>query len=240
MISEIQEEETGVYRVRVPDPDILIAFSGREYDAGRRAEFLKRLDIREDQLALLRQVHHSNLIVVTQENLPQGNCSADGMVTEESGIALGVLTADCVPVFFWDASRRVAGITHAGWRGTYHGIVSKMIMAFRQNFASKAENIRAVLGPSIGPCCYEVGDEFSEFFPQFYIPGENSGDVTSKGHMDLPGAVLHELELAGIPSSNILNCQICTACQNKRFFSHRREERCEGRILSVIQMREGR
>ncbi len=236
-------ESSGVYTVDFFGDDVLVAFAGRNYGNKKRGKFLKEIGIAKKDLVLLKQVHSANLVLVRSggEN-HYDRTHGDGMLTSDAGIALGVLTADCVPVYFWDPEKRVIAIAHAGWRGTVHGIASKVIHAFRQNFLSKSQSIRIIFGPAIHACCYEVGGEFKEWFHDFYretlpSPTENAHDA--RGHVDLTGALKAELLAEGLLEENIHDTGICTACENDRFFSARREEGTEERILSVLSIRGG-
>ncbi|HTL46584.1 MAG TPA: peptidoglycan editing factor PgeF [Verrucomicrobiae bacterium] len=223
----------GIYQLDCFD-GVTLGFSGREFDLNRRDEFLKGLSIAAEDLVLLRQVHSANLVLVTAEKKPGRDCPADGMLTRVPGIALGILTADCVPIFFWDPARKAVGIAHAGWRGVYQGIAKKTVQAFRQNFLSRSEDIRVAIGPAIRKCCYEVGHEFEDFFPEFYARPKEEGH---NGVMDLVAAVRNDLLAEGITGGHIHDTGLCTACQNEEFYSYRREKETPERILSVICLR---
>ncbi|MBM4314175.1 MAG: laccase domain-containing protein, partial [Deltaproteobacteria bacterium] len=110
-----------------------------------------------DRLVLMGQVHGDRVFILDGEG-PPPECipECDGLITDRPGVALGVRTADCVPLLFVDPIRRVIGVAHAGWRGTALGIGSRMVDLFEQRFASRAEEIRIAIGPAIGVCCYQV------------------------------------------------------------------------------------
>ena len=229
--------EAGVYRLDFFGDKVLAVFSGRRFPADRRPAFLKALGLKPKQLFLLKQIHSANLIRIREGQSNQEVMSADGMLTSQAGAGLGILTADCVPVFFWDPERRAAAIVHAGWRGTYQGIAAKMVQAFRQNFASRSGEIRVILGPAIRECCYEVGEEFAEMFPDFYRSGrEGFRSKQASGRMDLAGALNRQLAQEGILPENVFDTGICTYCSKERLFSARRESGTSERILSVIRI----
>ena len=231
--------QTGVYTLDFFGEDVLSVFTGREFTAARRPDFLSALGQPFENLVLLKQIHSANLVLVKSRQRPDEQCQADGMLTTAEGIVLGILTADCVPVYFWDAEKRVIGLAHAGWRGIYHQIAPKMVQAFKQNFNSKPSSIRVMFGPSIRKCCYEVGAEFSEYFPDFFvkIPDSKSGDGEIKGHMELTDALRAQLAEEGIAPENIYDSSLCTSCQNDRYFSARKEQGSSERILSVLMIR---
>ena len=228
---QVQSADPGVYVLEHFGPDVLAAFSGREFTAARRPEFLKRLGILPDSLRTVRQVHGSQIIGRGQ--YIQKDCEADGLATAEPGMALGIFTADCIPAFYWDPVRRAAGLAHAGWRGVQKGILEGMVAYMREHFQSKPRDLQIVFGPSIRACCYEVGPEFESHFPGFYQAPSAPAD---KGRMDLAAAARHKLLHAGVAASQVCDTEICTACRSTELFSARREQTPE-RILSVIQIR---
>ncbi|MCM8775591.1 MAG: peptidoglycan editing factor PgeF [Candidatus Omnitrophica bacterium] len=235
---EASLKSSSVYQLDIFGSDVLVAFSGREFSNSRRKSFLKQIAVSPKSLNLLQQVHSANLALVTSDQKPDVNCKADGMLTSEEGVPLGILTADCVPIFFWDPDHRVIGIAHAGWRGILQEIAPKMIWAFRQNFASKSTSIRVIYGPAIRKCCYEVGAEFKELFPDHYtrVPKVENPEGPEKGYLDMIGAITDQLIRDGLAAENIHDTGICTSCQNDRFFSARREGGTSERTLSVIQI----
>ena len=159
---------------------------------------------------------------------------ADGLITEVPGIALGISTADCIPVFFWDPEYHAAGIAHTGWRGLKSGMITEMISWFRDYFRSQKKSLQVAFGPAIRRCCYEVGEEFRDFFPGFYFEVD-SPSKAKRGRMDLLAAARDQALAQGILAEHIFDAGICTSCQNDRFFSARREGTSE-RIFSVIQI----
>ena len=229
------EASSGIYRLNAfESSDVIVAFSGREYRASEKNLFLKELGIPENRLALVKQVHGEHLLKVEDPEKLSPNTLADGMVTCTEDVALGVLTADCVPVFFWDSKKNVIGIVHAGWRGVLHKITGKMLQAFQLNFKTNPSDVQVALGPAIRKCCYEVSDEFNSFFPEFY---EESLKKEKHGHLDLVGAIVHNLKEQGVLENNIYDSGICTVCKNKKFFSYRSESKTKERMLSVIYIK---
>src|SRR4051812_28987285 len=135
------------------------------------------------RLVTVRQVHSRIVRVIGQEDgvfdgkleTPEGKAvlEGDGMVTNVPGVLLGVGTADCVPVLVTDKEKRAVGAFHAGWRGTAARIVEQGIEVMRREYGSRAEDLEAAVGPSIGTCCYAVGDEVKEkFASEFQYGGE--------------------------------------------------------------------
>jgi polyphenol oxidase len=146
---------------------------------------------------------------------------ADGLWTDEPALPLLALTADCLPIALARAngSHPALAVLHAGWRGLLAGIAQAGIDALGEG------PIAAMVGPGIGPCCYEVGPEVSAQF---------DSDLTSSGHLDLWAAAERALQAAGCVSVERLD--LCTACDPERFFSHRRDRGVTGRqgVVGVI------
>lgn len=218
---------SGVYTPGYFSPDVFVAFSGREFDTARRSSFLKRISLAADELVLVKQVHGNRVVRVTEGDRPSPNFEADALITNCLGIALGVVTADCLPIFFWSPETHAIGIAHAGWRGVEQGILKQTIEAMRQAFSSEPSSIQVAMGACIRLCCYEVGDEFQKRFPSFYQPG------TPKGHLDLVAAAKAQLLEEGVAAEHLQDSRLCTACPNSGFFSYRREK-TEERMLSVV------
>ncbi|MDX2112465.1 MAG: peptidoglycan editing factor PgeF [Alphaproteobacteria bacterium] len=190
-------------------------------------------------LITCHQVHSSEAVTVEapwqQGQAPQ----ADAMVTNQPGIALGILTADCLPVLFADRSQRIIGAAHAGWKGAFTGVLENTIAAMK---ALGASDIACAIGPAISQPSYEVGPEFYEKFTnnqqpttnnQFFIPSSREGH-----HLfDLKGYALARLKNVGI-EAELLDRDTCF--EDDSFFSFRRAtligERGYGRQVSVITL----
>jgi YfiH family protein len=158
---------------------------------------------------------------------------ADGLVTATAGTTVGIVTADCVPVLLLAPRRRVVAAVHAGWRGAAGGIVAAALAHLRERFDVEPSDVEAVLGPAIGPCCYEVGAEVRDAFER------TSGAVTSTAwrprergfSLDLRRAVRLLLEHAGVPATALLGP--CTRCSSV-YCSYRRDGAGTGRQVSFI------
>lgn len=212
-------------------PQVLAAFSSRDFDAGRDSPFfLRSLGVDPARFFTVRQVHEDRVILVTDPAAGE-EADADALLTEKRGITLLIRTADCVPVFFFDPVRPAVGLVHAGWQGARKGIVRKMAEAFKQHFNSQPSKLRAALGPAIQKSCYEVGPEFFDYFPGFVEK------TKEQNFFDLPAFVKQELIDAGISESFITDSGLCTACSTDRFFSARREGQSTGRFLSAIMLK---
>jgi len=176
------------------------------------------------------QVHGSRVIVVSEaparrEVVDTGEC--DALVTGLPGVALAVQTADCVPVLL--AAEDAVGAVHAGWRGASTDVAGRAVEAFLALVSNRA-GAHAWIGPSIGPCCYEVGAEVAERLPgRFARP--STGD---RFLLDLPGVVRWQLEQAGIRPENVTADPSCTRCGGDRYASYRRDRDKAGRLIALV------
>jgi len=193
-----------------------------------------------------KQVHGDEIRLVTSEQRGRGAVeyedaipATDALITDVPGLPIGVFTADCVPVFLYDPIRTAVGIVHAGWRSTVLSIASKTVQRMENEFGSLPSDMWAALGPSIGPCCYEVGrDVFDEFREEFdYGPALFQETDDEKWRLDLWHANQRQLEECGIPEAKIVNHRICSACNADDYFSARKLGAHAGRTLSVIAIK---
>jgi polyphenol oxidase len=210
--------------------------------ARNRAVALNQLDLTADRLVTCRQIHSAVAVIVEQPWRREDAPVADGMVCGVPGLALGILAADCAPVLLHDPVARVIGAAHAGWRGALRGIVEATV-AQMAALGAEPRQIRAGIGPCIGPASYEVGPEF----PQPVVaedPGAGAYFAPARraGHFmfDLAGYVEHRLGRAGVRL--VQRAAHDTVADRERFFSYRRaclrSETAYGRGLSIIVLGE--
>ena len=187
-----------------------------------------------EQLQVTKHVHGANVWRVG-DAMPTPP-EFDGMVTDKVGPVLGAFAADCLPILFADPIARVAGACHAGWRGTVAGVAHNVVNSMME-LGAHAENIRVAVGPSIGPCCFEVGPEVvAEFRAVFSdLPGlVVKGPGQTKDHIDLRVATRDVLAHAGIDAKHIDASPPCTRCHPDRFFSYRRDGLAGGVHMGFI------
>jgi YfiH family protein len=182
-----------------------------------------------EELFVARQVHGAAVAVVRPGARPSDVAAveADALVSDVPGVALGVLTADCVPILMYDDAGRAAAI-HAGWRGTVADVVGRAVEALRSLGADPA-GLRAAIGPSICVRCFEVGEEVAARFEATCV--DRAG---RKPHVDLRLANRARLVAAGLAEHNIDWAPPCTMCEPARFFSFRRDGGEIGQHLSVV------
>jgi polyphenol oxidase len=202
-------------------PDARVVFSTRSAGSVKesRAPLAAALGIAPDRIATARQVHGAELAFHSEA--PRDAPEADGHVTAEPGLPLLVFAADCLPVAL--AGPGGVAMLHCGWRGLGAGIVARGVDAVSATDAA--------IGPGIGPCCYEVGEEA-------LAPFAGLGKGVSAGPMlDLPEVARRLLRQAGV--QRIESAGLCTSCEPERFFSHRREADRAGRQAGVVWLETG-
>ena len=173
------------------------------------------------RIRTVRQVHSG--IVLDGADEAGAVRDGDALISQESGVVVGVKTADCVPILLVDPVTRSVAAVHAGWRGTAANIVGNAIRALQDKFGVRPGDLLAAIGPSIGPCCYEVGPEVGVRF---------GAQGTGKTHLNLPFVNEQQLRSAGVKSVWVSG--ECTFCAAERFFSFRREHERAGRMLSFV------
>lgn len=192
---------------------------------GNLTRFRASAQIGEQDIVRVRQIHSSNIHVVDSHVT---DLVGDGLVTRTAGILLAVSVADCIPVYLYDVEKRVIGIVHAGWRGTLEGAGPACVERMNSEYGCKPSTVRALLGPGIGQCCFEVSPDTAQRFARLF-PGSVDGKYVS-----LHKANCLSLERVGI--SCVHDRAICTSCNAKLFFSHRRDRHKTGRMLAIIYL----
>jgi YfiH family protein len=230
----------------------------RENVLENRRRFQSALGALKFQLINLKQIHSA--VIWPFASAPKEPSKGDALLTKTPGLLLGVQTADCVPILLVDPKKCAVAAVHAGWRGTLARILEKTVGELHSNSGSKPSDLLAALGPSIGPCCYEVGVELvTQFSSQFldaadYFDEPRSGEEPNplqwlnmmppghqpppkNVHLDLPKANRSQLLAAGLLEKNIFLSNLCTACHPDLFFSHRKQGPRSGRLLSSIAIK---
>jgi hypothetical protein len=162
--------------------------------------------------------------------------TGDALITRQRAQPLAVFTADCVALIVVDPERPALGVAHAGWRGTVRGIAGQLVTALVERAGAHPEHLRAALGPSIGPCCYEVDEPvvgpLRAAFPDDWQRWVAAAGPAGKWWLDLWRANTDQLVAAGVPAGAIASPRLCTACRRDLFFSYRKEGRT-GRLAAL-------
>lgn len=192
-----------------------------------------------------RQVHGFRVAVIDRPDIPADSLDGyDALVTALPGVGIGVRTADCVPILLYNPRQRVVAAIHSGWKGTVQGISQKVLFEMKQKFGCRPEEIRAAIGPAIGPDSFQVGEEVVQFFKEKnfplddiwrFRPGRSGVPMADGHHLDLFKANRWLLEEAGVPASGISVCGI-DSYTDPDFFSARREGFDCGRTITCIRL----
>lgn len=205
----------------------------------RRQKLFSILGVSLDDAVFCQQTHSDNILFVKRSDAGRGSQSfesgvldTDALVTKETGIALNILVADCVPILIYDFDQKVAAAVHAGWRGTVKFILQKTISEIINRYGSDPKNIHAVIGPSIGPECFEVQKDVVEKFEQ---AGLVEFVTVQNGHtyIDLWSANKQQLLKSSVPEENIEVLEICNHCEDN-LFSFRRDKTEERFVVGIM------
>ena len=206
-----------------------------------RARAMSELGLQPEALTTVRQIHSSQVAFVPSAWAYEASPEADGMVTRTPGVALGILTADCAPVLFADASAGVVGAAHAGWKGALSGVLDATLEAM-VGLGAAPENTVAAIGPCIAQDSYEVSDPFhADFLGHDSANGRFFKASNRNGHhlFDLGGFVA--AQLADLCIGNVASLRVDTYTDETRFFSYRRTchrgEKEYGRLMAVIALK---
>jgi YfiH family protein len=229
-------------------PNLVHAFSTRRSDRNdfslgpvdspnpmihmNRARFLAAIGAPGWPIIKLKQIHSSIIVDVDDTSAAGEAVAGDAVVTSVRGVALAVQTADCVPILIADAEGRAVTAIHAGWRGTAARIAESAVTRLLEKFRLDRQSLIAVIGPHIGVCCYEVGEEVVDAISEHTVI-ETRPDWP-KPHLNLASANQRQLLAAGIPDKQIEVSSLCTKCRSDLFHSYRRDGRRMGHLLSVI------
>jgi len=210
------------------DGEITANRSRVEHWFGPHARFVSPLQVHGDHIHVVEHPHNRGW-----EKL-EASLRADALVTNLPGVVLTILTADCVPILLFDPVQRAIGAVHAGWRGTQQMIVRKTIAKMAEQYGTNPADLIVGVGPAIGGCCYEVGEEVAAHFgscPEALMP-KGGG----KYLLDTRRVNVRQLEAAGVPPEQIEVSPYCTSCDVDRYFSYRAEQGTAGRFMSCIML----
>ncbi len=185
------------------------------------------------------QVHGTKIQEVNLENFTDPIRETDGLITDVHGITLVTIYADCMPILIYDPEHKAIGMAHSGWRGTAQGIGPRLVQAMAGRYGSRPEHLLAALGPAIGPCCFEVGEEVVSTFRAMDLLKSESAWLTYRNgnpHVDLNHINRVLLTDTGIDSEAIKSASLCTRCNSDLFYSHRRDQGNTGRMAALMAL----
>jgi polyphenol oxidase len=227
---------TAAFSRRV-DGNMSLSFGDTRNSLENRKKFLLGLGIQYQGLITAKQVHGKNVEYVQQEEKGSGALDydnsikdTDGFITDEVGVPIAILTADCLSVFIYDPKRPAVALLHAGWRSTEKNIAQEGVLRMQNKFGSRPEDLLVGFGPSIRVCCFEVEKNFKSNFSYGLFKKEE------RVFMDI--ALINRKQLAdcGVRDENIFDPQLCTF-SDSGFFSFRKEAQDAGRMISVIMLK---
>jgi len=195
------------------------------------------------EVTLAHQVHGYNTAIVDRPGMTREELEGyDALVTNVPNCAIGVRTADCVPILLYDPIHRAVAAIHAGWKGTMLHICQKTILCMRSEYGTKPKDLKALIGPGICGKCFQVGEEVVTAFKEIgfrlediysWNGGKTEGDMTTGHHINLTSANRMLLLQEGVLRENIQESGICTY-ETKELYSARREGSDCGRNISAI------
>lgn len=192
----------------------------------------EKLSIKFENLFIPQQTHSDNVEIIDLAKKKYPDC--DALITNKTNIAIALNFADCVPVIFYDPIKEVAAIAHAGWKGTAARIAAKTVEKMISEFTSNPEDIIALIGPSIGKCCFEVKDDVKEKILASIDKSKHS-EVCTNNNIDLK--LVNKAQLLAVGIKKIDLSEDCTSCQTELFFSYRKEKANTARHSAVIMLK---
>jgi YfiH family protein len=202
------------------------------------------LGIDSRNMVLSNQIHDNKIRHVGERDRGKGIyiksdiIGYDGLITGNTEVALVTFYADCVPVFLFDPCKRVICLVHSGWRSTLKEISKEAVVKMKQVYGCSAGDIEVAVGPSIGQCCFEVGEEvYSQFIDVFPWSNRFCRIQNGKWFFDLPSIIKRSLVNEGVKEDKILLSSICTKCNNDIFFSHRGDNGKTGTLTAIMQLK---
>ncbi|MDD3532136.1 MAG: peptidoglycan editing factor PgeF [Candidatus Shapirobacteria bacterium] len=193
----------------------------------------KDLNLLNYPLIQAEQIHSDNIALIKNNDQPL-KPKVDGLITKEFGLVLAIRTADCLPIIYYERKKKIIGAVHAGWRGLLKNLPGKMVQYIKQQ-GGQTDNIIVGIGPHVGSCCYQVGEELPKLFIKKQPNLKNfSLKQNNKHYLNLLTICQQQLEKEGIKKTNLARFPACTACQNQHWWSYRQEGKSCGSMLTVI------
>ena len=201
------------------------------------------IGLNEDKIIRAKQTHTNNVKTVSQNDIgifPKSLNDVDGLITNEKGLVLSLIFADCIPLIFYDPVKNVISNIHSGWKGTVQRIGEKGAKEMIQSYASNPKDIICCIGPSIGKCHFEVEEEVFNIFKQEFQDIDFMKYIVQnnrKYYIDTVGINRAILEKLGLLPENIIESEICTVCNSSYTHSFRADKEKSGRMTAVIGLK---
>lgn len=195
----------------------------------------KELAYNRDSLIHMKQIHSSNVKIVNNDDNFTNPQECDALVTNKKNIPLMVMVADCSPILFYDQTKKIIAVAHAGRKGAFKNIVQETINTMKYSFDSNIDNIFVSVGASIGVCCYQVGDEIYSEAEELGL-GYSLVKKETAYHLNITRILKTQLLTAGIQENNIEISKECTCCLNNKYYSYRANPQT-GRFAGIIMLK---
>jgi len=208
---------------------------------GNRNLLARAFKTKTEKLVTVNQVHGADILVIDEPNKDFSHfqkIDCDGIITNQPNVMIAVCVADCAPILLFDPVKSVIASIHAGWKGTAAGIATKGVKSMSKIFGSNPDEIIAVIGPTIGPCCYEVDEIVKTSFVKNGLDWEACAKNINneKWSLDISKANKDQLLSVGLKGKNIEVADQCVSCLHDRFFSYRRNSGNTGRQAGFIML----
>lgn len=229
--------------------ELLAAIPGISHGFATRRGNLE--EVVSPPVARLRQVHGADVLELPADPAARApflhsevaaRPAADALVTDTPDAAVAVAVADCMPVLIVDPQVGAVAAAHAGWRGLAAGVIEETVAKMNARYGSRPEHLRVGIGPSIGPCCFEVGEEVIEAFTERGYGDEVrvAGNHTPRPYANLGAVAAAILARLGVPSEQVADVALCTRCNSDRLWSYRKDGEAAGRMLCGVGLRRAR
>lgn len=186
-------------------------------------------EFRLSDIQYLKQIHSDKVYTYNEYDLKEKE--GDALITNVKDVAIGVFTADCVPIIIVDNKNKVIGAIHSGWRGTFNSIVLKTLDKMKEEFNIDISSTKVFIGPHIRQCCYEVSEELKNDFLNKTQIEENK--LFKERNLSLEECILKDIREFGILEENIYSIDLCTHCEEKlKLYSYRKSVGTYGRLFS--------
>lgn len=207
-----------------------------------RAALSRAFGLPPHLLLTVKQVHGTRVLVINEPNFDLSHfqkVESDAIVTNQRGILIGILVADCYPVILYDPEVHVAAVVHAGWQGAAMGLIGQTIRTMQEAFDCRVDRMQAAIGPGIGAHKYEVDRPVRDAFRAGSGQWSRIAQETRLGHwlLDLRLSCLLQLEAAGIARRDVDFAEECTCCHKEKFFSYRRDQGRTGRQIGFVLLK---
>ena len=207
----------------------LISFKEKNYAIKKnRDDFVVSLKFDPKQIIFPNQTHSNNVKIIDYKNTYN---KTDGLITTTQNFGVGILIADCAPIFLFGIKTSHCGVIHSGWRGAANKITTNALKKFIAA-GNKPSEIKAVIGPSIDKCCFEIGEDIARNFSSKNLILKKG----SKFYLNIKNEIYDELISASLSMKNIYRDSHCTFCHEDKFFSYRREGVYSWRMAAIMKV----